>query len=264
MNETDIPKKTKSMLRHSFVRGLSSISEQSESTDINDKEKVQWINRHNSGIHMPSHRGEGVPEPRESSEKTTISNPMNEFSPFYEGQRPRYRLIHINWKWTSTFKNSRHDDKGKKKFRNEMQGIFKRAPKSKDTQNSVTLHSSKKTRHCVDLNMKAEKKSYRPSKHHSIHTNNENIPKSDDVTDSGIHSNRKVFKILAKITTIKKKMQFKAAVNEKMTRHQSNHFSFRVGHKPLPSNSDSSSPPSLGTLSPTSSHDSEMDDTDSM
>lgn len=263
MNETDIPKKTKSMLRHSFVRGLSSISEKSESTDINDKEKVQWINRHNSGIHMPSHRGEGVPESRESSQKTTI-NPMNEFPPFYEGQRPRYRLIHINWEWTSKFKSSGHDDKGKKRFRNDMQGIFKRVPKSKDTQNSVTPHSSRKTRNRVDLNIKEEKKSNRPPKHRSIHTNNENIPRSDDVTDNEIHSNKKVSKVLAKITAIKKKMQFKATVIEKITKDQSNHLSFRVGRKPFPSNSDSKGSPSVGTLSPTSSHDSEMEDTDSM
>jgi len=265
--DTDIPKKTKSMLRHSFVRGLSSISEYSESNDINDDEKVQWMKRHNSSNHAPkmlhsfNHLpfpcGEGMLESGVSRQQTV----MNQIPQFSDGRRPRYRLIHIDWKWKKNKFKLKGTEKveGLKKFKTDIQGIF-RSFSEGDTQNCVPPHTSRKISDRKHRKTK-ETKSSRKTKLFSIQTTENSIDNESNSTDNNVpekksHSGKKGFKVMTQITSLKKKMRFKAGVIDKLNKRRSKCRSFSE-------NPESSETLSERTLSPTWSQDSELDDVDS-
>ena len=97
------------MIHHCFVHDLSSIDENVESIQINEKEQQQYFIRHTTALHVQTCIDTSTLEATqliENGENSSWSSEGIDTPQFYHGRRPRYRLFHINWKIKKNLKES--------------------------------------------------------------------------------------------------------------------------------------------------------------
>lgn len=210
----------KLIMRHSFVRGLSSIYENSETTHVDENEMDKWNNRYQSALPDPA--------PRHSVED--IISPIDENPQFYQGKRPRYRLIHINWSFPKRLKHSRTKDE-------DVHAVSRGSTTTTNGHTTSTAAQSAR-KHRWTFSIKKKDSNQPISSSLNINRCYRRKGHAGDEEAGDLTTNKAFQKVLAQITAIKKKMKYKAAIIDQLSSEKLKQSSFKVGWRPYPSHGD--------------------------
>ena len=219
---------------------------------MDEKEMDKWINRYQSAL-------PDVAPPEQSVENTI--RPVSEIPPFYEGKRPRYRLIHINWNFPKRLKRFKNKGGAKDELNKDVLALSRPSPTGtrNDPMTSTPAQSSS-TKTIYRWTFSTKRKDSNQSIPSSVNINGDSRQKgsADGVQADDLLTNTNLQKVLAQITAIKKKMKYKAAIIDQLSSEKWKHSSFKVGWRPYPCYCNFSGAQTI-MLTPTWSQDSDLD-----